>query len=59
MFGRLLVKPVTQRISNQAIEADKRVFPHLRTKLAEVIAADRKTSNQGTGPYAEESIEQA
>ena len=27
----LTVKPVTQRISDQAIEADKRVFAHLRT----------------------------
>lgn len=36
----LTVKPVTQRISDQAIEADKRVFAHLRTKLAEARGND-------------------
>lgn len=36
----LTVKPVKQRISDQAIEADKNVFKHLRAKLAEAHVRD-------------------
>jgi hypothetical protein len=36
----LTVKPVKQRISDEAIETDKTVFKHLRTKLGEAKEKD-------------------